>query len=161
MHTPNPHAYYIVWWYFSPRRYYFPSRHIIPQTAFALTEQTVFRLSLKYLNLYSLFSSNRQKDGEPSHKDCLGPVSSLYLTYQKETNSVLGSPAESTQQDAPPILTPCGTAGLILGRMMTIKLIPSWVFIKANNQERYIWFINRENFQQSQKAAQVRKVTAS
>jgi len=52
-------------------------------------------------------------------------MSHLYLTYQKKTNSVLVSPAESTQQDALPILTPYGTAGLILGRMTKIKLIPS------------------------------------
>lgn len=49
----------------------------------------------------------------------------LYLAHQKKTNSVLVSPEESTQQDALPILTPYGITGLILGRIMKIKLIPS------------------------------------
>lgn len=66
----------------------------------------------------------------------LCPMSYLYLAHQKKTKSVLVSPAESTQQGAPPILTPYSITGLILGRMMKIKLVSGWVFIKGKYQER-------------------------
>lgn len=73
---------------------------------------------------------------EGLHTKMLCPMSYLYLAHQKKTKSILVSPAESTQQDALPILTPYGITGLILHRMVKIKLILSCVFIKGKYQER-------------------------
>lgn len=124
-----------VWWYFQSMGITSPvdisslKKHLFYK---AKSVQNKFEV-LKFVLI--IFFEQRER-WRAFIQRLLRPMIYLYLAHQKKTKSVLVSPAESTQQDALPILTPYGITGLILGRIMKIKLIPSWVFIKGKYQER-------------------------
>lgn len=143
-YTPPP-THCIIWSDFHSWRYFFPGRHIIPQTRFAFQGKYYTQNKLKVPKcVLNIFLGVGRKMGACTWK-LLGPMSYLLLSYLKKTSSVLVWPAELTQQDAMLMLISYVTKSSILCRTMKIKLIPNWVFIQGNNQDRYIWFINRAN----------------